>query len=295
MLIMCYICGYIIQKVSPEFMAYLTLNPYEILKGQVWRIITWVLVPPDDLGILTFIMLYFYYYVGQNLERTWGTYRYNVFMFSGIFFTVIGSFVALGLVHLLTPDMVSNPMLEKTMILLGSTVFSTYYINMSIFLAFAITFPEVEVLFMLIIPVKMKWLALADCVYLGYELIRGANINPNSEVAVLLTQFGVNIAMISLFFNIFIRTAIIASLFNVLIFFIRVKANPIKNAQRIQRKVEFNHKVRKGMSGNRGHVCATCGRTKEEYPQLEFRFCSKCVGEREYCEEHIFTHSHTRE
>ena len=40
------------------------------------------------------------------------------------------------------------------------------------------------------------------------------------------------------------------------------------------------------------HKCAVCGRTDTDYPNLEFRYCSKCVGNYCYCMDHINNHVH---
>jgi len=76
--------GYIIQLMGAaggtNLLGFLTLDPYRILHGQIWRLVTWVIVPPDSLDIFTIIMLFFYYSLGSTLERTWGTYRYNVYI-----------------------------------------------------------------------------------------------------------------------------------------------------------------------------------------------------------------------
>lgn len=97
---MCYAVGYIIQLMGGGFLDFLTLNPYRILHGEIWRIVTWIIVPPSSFNLFTVIMLFFYYSVGTTLERTWGAYRYNVYLFSGMFFTVLGSFAALGLCYI---------------------------------------------------------------------------------------------------------------------------------------------------------------------------------------------------
>lgn len=80
-LIIAYIIGYAIQILSPEMYQLLMFDPYMIFHGQVWRIITWILMPPETLGVFTIIMLILYYQLGRGLEHTWGTYRYNVYMF----------------------------------------------------------------------------------------------------------------------------------------------------------------------------------------------------------------------
>ena len=155
-LILCYGCGYILELINASFLDYLTLNPYMILHGQIWRIVTWILVPPDSLGLFTIIMLYFYYSLGTSLERTWGTFYYNVYILGGMICTLIGSFILMGLSTVLFGDYIAV-MGNKLFYQQVAYNFSTYYINMSIFLAFAATFPEVQVLLMFIIPIKVKF------------------------------------------------------------------------------------------------------------------------------------------
>ena len=96
-LILCYGCGYLLKMINPAFLNFLSLNPYAILHGQIWRIFTWILIPPESLSIFTVIMLFFYYSIGTSLERTWGTFYYNLYLFMGMIFTVIGSFVVMGI------------------------------------------------------------------------------------------------------------------------------------------------------------------------------------------------------
>ena len=74
-LIVAYIIGYMLQIINPEISEFLAFNPYWIFRGQVWRIFTWILMPPEQLSIFTIIMLLLYYQLGQGLERAWGTYR----------------------------------------------------------------------------------------------------------------------------------------------------------------------------------------------------------------------------
>ena len=106
-LIICYGIGYLLQILAPTVINYLTLNPYFILRGQIWRLVTWVLIPPTESNIFfTLIMMFFYYSIGTTLERTWGTYRYNVYLFSGMLFTALGSFVCMGLSYWLYKDVI---------------------------------------------------------------------------------------------------------------------------------------------------------------------------------------------
>ena len=95
-LILFYAVGYLLQMINPMMLVYLMLDPYEILHGQVWRLVTWIMIPPPSGNIFfTLIMLYFYCSIGTTLERTWGTYRYNVYLFQGMLFTIQGSILLL--------------------------------------------------------------------------------------------------------------------------------------------------------------------------------------------------------
>ena len=89
-----YVAGYVLELLTPEMLGYLTLEPYYILHGQVWRLVTWILIPPSSLDIFTIIMLFFYFSIGQTLERTWGSFKFDVYIFSGLIFTVIGVYLS---------------------------------------------------------------------------------------------------------------------------------------------------------------------------------------------------------
>lgn len=133
-LIICYIAGYVIQIVQPGLAGWLILDPYAILHGQIWRIFTWLLIPPTSLDFFTIIMLFFYYSIGTTLERTWGTFRYNVYLFSGMLLTILAAFLCMGLYYLvpnLLPYIVGYQPISNISTALGFS-FSTYYISISI-------------------------------------------------------------------------------------------------------------------------------------------------------------------
>lgn len=265
-LVICYAVGYLIQLVAPGVLFYLTLNPYAILHGQIWRVFTWILIPPENQNIFfTLIMLYFYCSIGTSLERTWGTYKYNVYLIGGMLFTVLGSFLLMGYHYLFHADAIATVGAEY-FFTISSIYFSTYYINMSIFLGFAATFPNAQVLLMFIIPVKVKWLGVIYAVMIAFEFL----------------QCGVDG-----------RFAIAASLLNFLIFFMTSRNMMHLNPKQIHRRQEFKREVRRN-TGITKHKCAICGRTEVDSPNMQFRFCSKCDGNYEYCEEHLYTHTHVR-
>lgn len=266
-IIICYIIGYIIEFVAPRFMSFLTLEPYMIFHyGQVWRLVSWILIPPQTNIFFAIIMMIFYYQLGTVLEQTWGTFRFNVYIFGGMIFTVLGAI----LMYFLMGQQV-----------LGG-YFSTYYINLSIFLAFAVCYPDMKVMLYFIIPIKMKWMAIV------YAALAVASAISSGWVA---------------------RVAILASLLNFIIFFLMTRNMKAYSPHEMKRKRDFRRQMgQSGMGGrttNAGngrsgqgqitrHKCAICGRTELDDPNLEFRFCSKCDGNYEYCQDHLFTHKHVK-
>ena len=254
-----YAIGFTLAYTAPEVLSLMTLEPYYILRGQVWRLITWVLMPPDTSLLFAVIMMLFYYQLGQSLERTWGSFRFNVYIFGGILFTVIGAFVLYGIFYALNGIPVTG---------MGA-FFTTNYINMSIFLAFAVCDPNLQVYLYFIVPVKMKWLAV---VYGG--LIVFSLIQTNWAGAV----------------------AIISSLLNFLVFYVSTRDFHRISPKEIHRRQAFKSQMRQSAPrpGITKHKCAICGRTEKDDPALEFRFCSKCEGNYEYCQDHLFSHQHVR-
>ncbi len=271
MLIICYGFGYAIQFVNASFLNYLTLNPYLILRGQVWRLVTWILIPPSGFGfdIFTIISLYFYYWLGTTLERTWGAFRYNLFLFSGMIFTVLGSFVLLVYCYVAFAPQIAAAGAYETFAHVLSPLFSsfkTYYINMSIYLVFALTFPDMQVLLFFIIPVKIKWLGMLDAAMTIYAFFMSGIAG---------------------------KIIIGASLLNVVVFFFATRSMFRMSPKQIRRRQSFKQEVKKNVKITR-HKCAVCGRTEQDGEHLEFRFCSKCDGNYEYCQEHLFTHEHVK-
>ena len=250
-----YAIGYLLSFTMPQLLTYFTLEPALILKGQVWRLLSWVIIPPNDNIIFVIFMMLLYYSLGNTLESYWGAFRYNVYIFSGILFTVIGAFIVKGLIGGITG--------------FGS-LYSTYYINMSIFLACASIMPDYQLLLYGIIPIKMKWLAVLDVVLLAVDAVQGGLI---------------------------IRIVIIASLLNFIIFFFcnrNLRGHSPKQAARRKKFQKQISRPQNQYAGGAKHRCAVCGRTELDDPTLEFRYCSKCNGNYEYCQDHLFTHEHVK-
>lgn len=271
-LIGCYVLGYLLNALAPSLMSWLTLNPYAILHGQVWRLVTWVISPPSSFDIFTIIMLLFYLSLGSSLERIWGTWQYNVYIFTGILLTVLGSFICMGIFYLVYGE--AAVMVMSSLCASGAWQFSTYFINMSIFLAYAATFPNAQVLLMFVIPVKVKWLGIIYGAMLVYEMVSYFRIG-----LTVYAEYWFGVA------------AIAASLLNFLIFWLRSRNHMHWNPKQVKRKMEFRQDIKRNPKITK-HKCAVCGRSEEDDPSLEFRFCSKCNGNYEYCQYHLFTHQH---
>ena len=253
-MIVCYVIGYALMIVNPGILNWLSLEPAYILRGQVWRLVTWVLYPPSTSGVLWFAIavLFFYYPIGTSLERTIGTFKYTLYILSGVIFTILGAFI---LYFLLGGN-----------VLVGN-VFSTYYISLSTFLAYAMCYPDMQVLLMFIIPVKMKWMAIFYVVIVVYEMI----------------QYVMAGAW-------YLVIPIVASLLNFIIFYFGTKDFSRYNPKEIHRRNEFRRamepqgRMKSGSGSVTKHKCAICGRTELDDPNLEFRFCSRCNGNYEYCQ-----------
>lgn len=272
-IIMCYGFGYLLQYVNASFLNYLTLNPYAICHGQIWRLVTWVLVPPDTSNILFIIIaMMFYYSIGTSLERVWGTYAYNVYIWLGIGITIIGAFVVMAVSYILAGTAGISLTGESAAAYFAaiSRYFSTYYVNMSIFLAYALTFPDAVVLLWFIIPVKVKWLGVLYGVLLAWDFVSTAMRG-----------------------GWFVCVAMAASLANFLIFWLRSGKMRRFSPRERKRRADFTDASKmRPKAGRARHRCAICGRTELDDPTLEFRYCSRCEGNYEFCQDHLFRHQH---
>ena len=282
-LIILYLIGYAIYYIRPDIMYYMTLNPYAIIHGQVWRLISWLLIPPSASNLFFIaIMLFFYYSIGTSLERVWGTWRYNVFIFTGILLTIVSSFLWMGFSYLIGGAGAMSALGPENYFGYYSAAFSTYYINMGIFFAYALTFPEAMVLLFFIIPVKVKWLGLLDVAYLLYEFVQG-----NSAMRFAIAATFVNIGLLYLRSGRSVRGSFYGRTMEDIFYGASSKPG-------FRGKKTGNTGQRQPQAAGVIHRCAICGRTQADNPDLEFRYCSKCEGGQEYCQDHLFTHVHVK-
>ena len=240
------------NAVNPLLMSYLTFDPALILQGQVWRIISFMFIPPST-GLLALLVIYFYYWLGNTLEQHWGTAQFTIYFFTGVLLTIIYGFAVY--------------------FIFGTRfVLSAQYIYLSMFFSFATLFPNIQVLLFFIIPVKMKYLAIFDAVFFVMGVVTDsfpANLLPVVAVLNYLLFCGDEL------FGGMRRQKTSAAAIN-----FRKESRRIRKEQEAQL---YRHK------------CSVCGKTDTDYPELEFRYCSRCQGYHCFCEEHINNHIHFTE
>lgn len=130
----------------------LYLNWELVTRGQIWRVFTFIFEPGSSNPISFVLSLYFYYIIGGALEHEWGSFNFDCFYLMEMLCTVIASiFVGIG---------------------------TSYYINLSLFLAFAVLYPDHQVLLFYFLPIRVKWVALIDLAFMIYSFWVSPSIRP---------------------------------------------------------------------------------------------------------------------
>ena len=133
-------------------LSFLALDTSAVFSGELWRIVTYALIPSYD-GIWLFISLIFYYWLGEALERLWGSAKFTIYYISGVLLTAIAVLLA---------ALISG---------VPYYVAGADYVNSALFFAYAMTYPETMVRIMFVIPIKMKWVAWAEGALYGLSVI----------------------------------------------------------------------------------------------------------------------------
>ncbi len=282
--LMLYIClgsaiVYLFSMMSSNYILYeyLRFDLELILKGQVWRLFSYVLTMENGNIMLTLLLLFCYYSLGRAMENVWGTLRFNLFYLTGV---VMMDVYAL-LVGLFMPQW--QPYM--------SYVVDVSYLNMSLFLGYATLYPQAHFLLLFIIPVKAWIFALVDL------------------VLTLMNVFN----LFTMGAPFFIAIFPLVVLGNYFLFFGKDVLNLVPITWQANARRLFRKKSKKTADGPKvvpfpkagsyeastatvkapyNHKCTVCGRTDVSNPELEFRYCSRCNGYHCYCEEHIQDHQH---
>ena len=241
---------------SGLLLQFLMMDAQAVLHGQVWRLVTYALAPTSG-GFWLIVSLFFYYWLGSTLEQLWGSAKFTIYYLSGVLLTALAAILAYFI------DGVSLPILGAS------------YVNTALFFAYALTYPDTIINIYFIIPIKMKWLAILEAVLYALSVIQ----------SIAAGYWGMALLPV-------------VALLNLLIFFSPDFQQRVDRA-RVRRRpeaVQFRRAV-KEQQRQKGynHKCSVCGRTDTEYPNLQFRYCSKCAGYHCFCEDHIFNHTHFTE
>lgn len=238
----------------------------KILHGQIWRLVTFIFLPYGGffLGIIgQLIYFYFTWYIGAVVEQQWGTSRFSLYYLCGVILTILSGCISL---------LASGGQYD------GIT---TFYLNLTLFLAYAALNPDDQIYLMMILPLKAKWIAWADAALLAWGILQSL---------VALDLAGVLMPIVAVF--------------NFVIFFWPEISGWVSwNGGMVRRRtsprtIQFRAAARKirrqeEKQGYR-HKCEVCGRTDADHPELEFRYCSRCAGYHCFCVDHIFNHEHFR-
>lgn len=237
----------------------LSFNRTAILKGQVWRLFTYVFTYNLGNPLLTAISLICYYSLGRAMENIWGTLRFNLYYFCGLFLMDIYCMIFGGLADVT-------------------------YLNLSLFLGYATLYPDARFLLFYIIPVKARIFALIDLGLMLHSLVMSDfpyNLFSVIALANYFLFFGKDVV------NVFPPAwrANAARVFRKKKKKDPPKVIPFPNAGSYQASTAT-------VKAPYTHCCAVCGKTDVSHPELEFRYCSRCTGYRCYCQEHIGNHTH---
>lgn len=274
--------SYILWAFLPSFAYKLVFSPYAIMEQhQFWRLFTWVFSPPGDLDFIGILMIFCLILFGQQIEQAMGTFMFNLYIFGAWFWNTV-IMLGISIYYYASGSMAG---------MLDMGIYAMYFFDYGLFLAFALMYSDAQVLFMFFLPIRAIWIAIIDMGLMAFEFIRTTPLNRGSIIAYLVNFF--------IFYLIMARGVGMRSSHS--------KAAEKRRKRDYDRRVENLSRRVNGEADRRHkaqqmgypenitkHKCAICGRTERDGDDLEFRFCSKCNGNYEYCNEHLFTHEHVK-
>ena len=228
---------FVVGLSQPDVLEQLELLPKRVTEGQWWRLLLFMFMPSVSPGgslnvVFMFFAMYLLWLMGGALESEWGSFRYTVFI-------LIGYAATLGAAWI-------DPLGRAT----------NGYILTSIFLAFAVLHPDFVIYLFFILPVKIRWLALATWIFLGIQTVQGSWQE---------------------------RGLILVSVANFLLFFWPLILGKVRGGHRRIRA----QRVASQAAAEPFHQCVTCGRTERTDSRLEFRYAQMSEGVRCYCMDHL--------
>ncbi len=231
-----------------------------ILQGQVWRLFTYVFTYNGGQLLFTLVGLLCYFSLGKAIENIWGTFRFNLFYFTGVvlmdlYAMIFGGWASVG------------------------------YLNMSLFLAYSTLYPNAQFLLLFIIPVRAWIFAVLDLAIVLMGVFGNPfpyNMLPLISIANYFLFFGKDIV------NVFPMSWRV----NASRLFKKKNKSPKASGPIPFQSAGSYTAATASPKAPYTHRCTVCGRTDVSNPELEFRYCSRCKGYFCYCEEHINSHNH---
>ena len=220
---------FILLTLQPDYIQALQLDPIAFRNGEIWRAVTWIFIPETMSFFWILFYLIFTWWLGDMLEESWGAFRLNAYYFLGMAFCIVSA-------------------------LLFGAAGGNFFLNLSLFLAAATLAPNFEILLFMIIPVKMKWVALFSLIVpAGYLLFGPLDM----------------------------KMMVVMCLGNYLLFF-----GPTFLRNRMDQHQTANRRARfqSAKTSEALHRCETCGATEISHPDAEFRVTA--TGQ-EFCLDHL--------
>jgi hypothetical protein len=233
------LCVFVFSLLRPDFVNMLTLDLERVRRGEVWRLFTYLFIPEARSPIWALLSIYVAYWIAAGVEREWGAFKFDVFYLLGMVGTTIAAAIAGGAA-------------------------GNVYLNLSLFLAFATLFPDMQIYLFFIIPVRVKWLGMLSAAFVVLTLVTGNGLT---------------------------RAAVVASLLNYLLFFgehwIGVLRGRNLRVRQAARRASNRPPPDLGL-GQR--TCALCGAREADGADIRVCSCEKCGGPRNLCLEHARNH-----
>jgi len=231
--------AFLLGMLRPQFLTMLGLDLELVRHGQVWRLVTFLFIPTFTSPIWAIFSIYWVWLVGSNLENEWGSFKFNVFYVIGM----LGTTVAAALT---APQ-------------------SNFWLNTSLFFAFATLFPNYQILLFFVIPIRIKWLGMLSGALTIYRFVVGDWAE---------------------------RAAIVAAVSNYLIFFAGHAVRLVRDRNSTVRASARRASMHPDPVATRpaGRSCAICGKTEEDGADIRVCSCEKCGAPRNLCLEHARNH-----
>ncbi|MFO0640187.1 MAG: hypothetical protein U0183_13295 [Polyangiaceae bacterium] len=234
-----------LSMLRPEILSVMELDLAAVRQGQVWRLVSYLFIPRTTSLIFVFFQLSFTWFLGRSLEAEWGPLKMNLYFLVGMIGTTIAAAA--------TGEPVGNQ-----------------YLTTTLFLAFATLFPDYQITLYLIIPIRVKWLALLSAGVLVVSAVLGSWATRAGVLAATSNYF--------LFFGAHLRDAI------------RDRARQRGQASRLADMKAGRAVVSTTPDKGVVRACSVCQAREDEGADIRVCSCAKCGIPTLFCLSHARDH-----